>query len=687
MRAAMVPLSCTAGALRKLRGRFMRWVFFRSRVLRFLFVFVWLIGPANAEDIPPQYPVEVFAKLPMVMQPQFSPDGKFIAYTTSLYDGRKTVIAHPITGMAKGKTIVLPHIDSADVAYFLWANNDVLLVVYTFYGTNIFYKGLHVEQSRLVAASLRDGAYNLIKASKEQQRKFRNSVTRRSEKSAFAASQGNIIDLLPGDPDHILVAMDNNMTGKIGVRKIDVATGDFTIVQNGRKNIYEWMTDADHDIALGYSLFDDDPHLYITKKHRKTWSYDAIYALLAQDFTPIQIDEGNETAVFVVTNEYGRESLARFNLLSGNFVEWIYSNEKYDIAGLERSNISGQIIGSGYVDTMPRQVFFTKLHSRVLASINKALPGASNSLYSVTEDQKVWMIKTEKRGHTTKYYSLDWENKRMSRFANEREDLEDDHVAPVTMEKVTVRDGLEIEVYVTKPIGRGLANLPTVLLPHGGPWVRDSAAFDSWAQLFANRGYLVLQPNFRGSEGYGTDFEDLGIGAWGKAMQDDLTDTVFWAVAEGLTDPDRVCIVGGSYGGYAAMMGVVKTPDQFRCAISINGVIDLPLLWKDDRDFLFYKRFREKLGEKRSDLEEISPYHRADEIKSPVLLIAAKDDWRVNYKHSKKMYKKLKKLKKPVEYLELKTGGHGIDVDDNRVKWFEAMDAFLAKHLGQANAG
>ncbi|MEM6682115.1 MAG: prolyl oligopeptidase family serine peptidase [Pseudomonadota bacterium] len=636
---------------------------------------------AGASDIPPLYPVEAYAKLPMVMQPKLSPDGKSIAYITTAATGRKAVIAHPISGVRTDETLVMPHIDKADIADFFWANNDTLLAVYSLYAPNPYYRGLMVEQSRLIAANLEKGIYNIVKPSRDQRRKFDSYGRSSRSRISYAASQGNILDLLPNDPNHILLAIDSNIEGQVDVRKINVNTGDFSIVQNGKQDIYDWLTDSDHDVALGYSLYDDKPNLYLPKKHRDRWSFKAIYQLLSDDIRPIQIDEGNTTAVFVVGNEAGREALGRFDLTSGDFVEWVYSNKRYDIAGWIRSGTTGKIIGATYQDNVLQQVFFAKDMRLIQKSVNAALPGQTNLLFGSDHGRKLWLIKTSKPGAKSLFYSLNWSAKSMSFFADGFESIKDEHVAPVTAHTVAMRDGLEIEVYVTTPIGRGDRNLPTIMMPHGGPWVRDSARFDAWAQFFANRGYLVLQPNFRGSDGYGIAFEDLGQGQWGKAMQDDLTDSLSWAVDQGLADRDRVCIVGGSYGGYAAMMGVVKTPDQFQCAVSINGVIDLPLLWRDDTDFLFYKRFREKLGENRADLKDISPYHRAKEITKPVLLIAAKDDWRVNYKHSKKMYRRLKKLKKPVEYLELKTGGHSIDVDASRIKWFTAMGDFVDKHL------
>ncbi|MEM7568802.1 MAG: prolyl oligopeptidase family serine peptidase [Pseudomonadota bacterium] len=641
----------------------------------------------SAAAVPPLYPAKSFAELPMVMQPKLSPDGKSVAYITSAVDGRKGAVAHPINGKTKSNTIYMPHLDKADVLWVAWANNDVLLVAYSFFAPNPFYQGAQVEQTRLLAASLKDGAYNLVKASRKQKLKTRdeNPVPRKNQ--SIAANQTDIVDFLRDDPEHILLATDSDVTGRIDVRKINVRTGKYKIVQKGRNGIYEWLTDSENEIALGYSVFDDKPKLFISKKHEKTWSYDAIYALLAQDFIPIWLYAEDATGVFYAENAFGRRSFARYDLITGKLIETFYSHAQYDASILSRNTANGDIIGSGYVDTQQRQIFFKNPERKMLAAVDTVFTNASNRLYNSDDTRQTWLLSTSKAGVPKKYYRLDWSIRELLPFAKEYPDLDDTHLAAPTMRKITMRDGLEIEVYITLPLGRGNRNLPAVLVPHGGPWARDDAGFDAQAQFFANRGYVVLQPNFRGSAGYGKKFEDLGIGQWGKAMQDDLTDTVSWAVKERLVDPKRVCIVGGSYGGYAAMMGVVKTPDQFQCAISINGVIDIPRLWRDDRKYLFYKRFREKLGSPASDLSKISPFHRANEITKPVLLIAAKDDWRVNYKHSSSMYKKLKTLKKPVEYLELKTGGHGIDVDANRIKWFKAMDAFLAKHLGQSTDG
>lgn len=646
---------------------------------------IWLVGSSvcaqEADYIPPIYPVETFAKQPTMRSPTLSPNGELVAYITTQFNGRKSVFAHPIAGIEDGKTMILPYYDNADIMFTRWANNDVLLTAYSYTGGNFLYRGMTTEQSRLIAATFDGEALNLVKPSKRQTKLFRDFENRKPVTFSYIASQANIVDMLPDDPDHILLGLEDDLDGDIDIRKINLHTADYTIEQWGRKDMYSWLTDENHKPALSFSDYGDDPKLYIADHKRDLWSYEGIYALLEKEIYPTTILSDGKTALFSARNAQGNKGLCEVDLTSGSIVRWLFSHESYDLEGLYRSDITNKIIGTGYIDTAYRQVFMDGLEKRILRSVNKSLPNAHNQLLSSDKSGNRWLVYSFTQGATPKIFYLDWTARQLLELADLYADLNDRDVAQVSMEKLVTRDGLEIEVYITTPVGRS-GPLPTILLPHGGPWSRDYIRFDPWAQFFANRGYRVLQPNFRGSDGYGKAFEDLGKQAWGLSMQDDLTDTVKWAIAQSLTQAERVCIVGGSYGGYAALMGVVKTPDLFQCAIALNGVADLPLLWNDERDFLWYREMREEIGENRRDLKTISPYHRAEEISKPVLLIAAKDDSRINYKHSKKMYKKLKKLKKPVKYIELKSGGHSVDVDAERVKMFKAMGKFVEDAIG-----
>ncbi|MEM7568801.1 MAG: alpha/beta fold hydrolase, partial [Pseudomonadota bacterium] len=555
--------------------------------------------------------------------------------------------------------------------------------VYSFYGKNYLYRGNKLDQTRLVSGSFGGEVTNLVKPSRDQRQRGIDG------KVAFAANQSDIIDMLPNDPEHILLAIDDRVDGNgyPNVRKINVRAGDYTVSQRAKKEIYDWLTDKDGTPLLGYGTYVDPPKVYIHKSKRDIWSQTAITALIDKSYYPIDLHEDGKTAIFTAKNEKGRRSLGRFDLTNGELVEWLYSNPFYDIDDLYYSQVNGRLVGTGYVDTVSRQIFMEGTEKNVLQSFNEQFPNTSNRLLSSDEEGRLWLISTDGGQSTPKIYAYDALTGGASVLADLYENIEDEDVAPVKAHRVMMRDGLVIEVYVTNPVGRGKGPLPTIMMPHGGPRDRDTAEFDYMAQLFANRGYRVIQPNFRGSTGYGSRFTSLAYRAWGGAMQDDVTDTAKWAIEQGYTDPERICIVGWSYGGYAAMMGTVKTPDLYTCAVSINGVIDLPMLWTDDRKFIWYRDMRESIGENRSDLKEISPFHQADKTKIPVLLVASKDDDRVSYRHSKRAYKALKKKKVDVTYIELKSGGHSVDVDAERITMFKGIDAFLAKHLGRNTDG
>lgn len=660
---------------------------FLNRGLAACFIALTLSAPSIAQDIqptPPVYPVEAFAHLPIVSSPSLSPDGKSIAYLTAHKTGRNMLIAHPIGGMTKNRTIVVQHQKNADVTDFVWANDERILVTFSLYGINDAYIGRKIEQTRLISSGFDGKTFNLVKPSREQERKARDPathITARRPQGVLAQRQSNIIDMLYADPERILLAVDEDVDGDPDIRSIEVSTGVFKTVKTGREDILRWLTNGAGDPVLGYGTHKVRPHLFLDKSVSEIWSYDAIYELLDNGSTPRDIHEDGKSAYFYTTNQSGRSALARFDLTNGDFISWVYTNPNYDMTRYVRSKITNRIIGAHYSDTVSRQVFVDGLEQKILKAANQALPGTNNQIISSDRAGKLFLILSQAPRKTPRLYAFDMRAKALTIFTAPYEQIKDEHVASVEKHVVKMRDGLEIEVYVTMPIGRGAKNLPAIMLPHGGPASRDTADFDIWAQFFANRGYVVLQPNFRGSTGYGRKFSSLSDEAWGRGMQDDVTDSTQWAIDSGLIDARRICIVGGSYGGYAALMGAVKTPDLFQCAISMNGVADLPMMWTKDGNFIGGKEWRKGIGENRAELKDISPYHRAAEIKIPVLLVAAKDDARVDFRHSKKMYRKLRKLKQPAEYVELKSGGHSVDVNDERVKWFAAMGTFVDEAL------
>ena len=233
---------------------------------------------------------------------------------------------------------------------------------------------------------------------------------------------------------------------------------------------------------------------------------------------------------------------------------------------------------------------------------------------------------------------------------------------------------------MTVPRGRLVKNLPLIVMPHGGPWAHDTVSYDYWAQFFADRGYLVLQPNFRGSTGYGTEFHDKGKGQLGLAMQDDISDAVQSAVKEGKADGNRVCIVGASYGGYAAMWGIIKDPDQYRCAISIAGVSNLRKEVNDFGGSLRQNLFTAQWEAMTPDFKAVSPIYAVDKIKTPLLLIHGKKDSTVDHIQSAKMNAAMIKAQKSVEFVSVELADHYFTRQPDRLTLLSSMEKFLAKH-------
>nr|WP_252730517.1 alpha/beta fold hydrolase [Colwellia sp. E2M01] len=290
-------------------------------------------------------------------------------------------------------------------------------------------------------------------------------------------------------------------------------------------------------------------------------------------------------------------------------------------------------------------------------------------------------------GSSGKY--IRYKNGKLDLLADARPNIKSEHVNPVQVVNYKARDGLNIPALLTTPLGKSLDNLPTIMLPHGGPESYDTIGFDWLAQYFASQGYLVVQPQFRGSDGFGSEHLEKGRGEWGRKMQDDLTDAINLLVKEKITDPKRVCIVGASYGGYAALAGVAFTPEIYKCAISINGVSDIPQMLKKDRRKLgkyhwvvsYWDRVISNGNLEEDHLEKISPINSVKNITAPVLLIHGEHDLVVSFDQSDDMFDEMEDEDKDVTFVELAKGTHYLSNPENRVKALEAIDKFIKKNL------
>jgi dipeptidyl aminopeptidase/acylaminoacyl peptidase len=310
------------------------------------------------------------------------------------------------------------------------------------------------------------------------------------------------------------------------------------------------------------------------------------------------------------------------------------------------------------------------------------------SVESTSWDYRRMIIYAESPDVPGRYYLYEPGTESLRLLGVTYPELDEQPLSPMRPVRYKARDGLEIPGYLSLPPGSGLrpaTPLPAVVMPHGGPYVRDFAAFDPLVQLLTSRGYAVLQMNYRGSTGYGAEFQAAGQRQWGKAMQDDVTDGTAWLVAEGIADPARICIVGWSYGGYAALMGAAKEPDRYRCSVSIAGVADLRRLVESSNKYLYGRvstRFIGDAWRDRKDLTENSPARRASAIRVPVLLAHGTKDRVVDPDQSRMMAAALKSAGRSFEYIELKDADHSVTQMPQRQQLFDAVDRFLGQYLG-----
>lgn len=340
----------------------------------------------------------------------------------------------------------------------------------------------------------------------------------------------------------------------------------------------------------------------------------------------------------------------------------------------------------GYQLRNDENVMLDPAASKRFAMVRKAFPNLRISLEDWTRDFSTMLVRTDGNGDSGTWYRVDLEAKTADAIGYERLRIPPDAVGPVSTFAYQASDGLELDGILTLPPGREAKNLPIIMLPHGGPHYHDEEGFDWWAQAFASRGYAVFQPNFRGSTNRDSAFERAGYGQWGRKMQTDISDGLSALAEAGIADNARACIVGASYGGYAALAGVTIENGKYRCAVAVAPVADLSLKSRLNVRAVGLKgrRMRTRILEEmlgpRSAFDEVSPMKLADRADAPILLIHGRDDTVVPYLHSQKMADALKDAGKPYEFVELEAEDHWLSQSTTRLQMLKASVAFVKKH-------
>ncbi|WP_420429924.1 prolyl oligopeptidase family serine peptidase [Kordiimonas sp.] len=623
---------------------------------------------AQANEPADQLPIEVFAKLPQFSNPQLSPDAQFIAYISPI-NGRRNLIIRPLD--QAGKPEAIPPVEDTDISWFRWANNDRLLVSYRY--SDSWDDNSYVRTALFSVHKSEPGYVNMAKEPKAYKR---NPFARKPPQI-----RDKVVDFLSDDPDHVLLAIDSDYDARAEIRRVKVENGAFSNVTEGYDWINNWYVDKNHEYRLG---FGGSPKglriLYIdpdTNDHEEiqdtSWLEDNGVHLITFTDDP-------RIMYALEPNDRGLRRLITFNVQEGERAAILFEHPTVDVTGIAKDPETGDFVGVRYNDDLPRVKYFDAELAALQAQLNQLIPGGSNEIVSRNKTAGLYLIRHISDREET-YYALDMQSQNLSRYTD-AVPIPANHLVSTQKHAVPMRDGSFIEAYLTSPRGTQSENLPLIVMPHGGPYSRDDNRYNYFAQFLANRGYAVLRPNFRGSTGYGHYFEAAGYDQWGGLMQDDVTDATRWAIEAGIADAQRVCIVGGSYGGYAALMGAVKEPDLYACAASLNGVSDLVMQEDRLKDFFGRRDFAKKIGLKGHNTKDVSPYHQAARIKSPVMILHAEDDPVVPFVHGEKMYKALARFKKDVTFVPLRSADHFFDTEQSRRDMLAALEKFLTKHIG-----
>ncbi|WP_260484298.1 alpha/beta hydrolase family protein [Sphingomicrobium flavum] len=549
--------------------------------------------------------------------------------------------------------------------------------------------GLLVDWSRLAAISL-DGSYSPTMLGQRASR----------YDSQIRQFDGQILDWLPKENAVLMAREYVPEQGKIGTRlsrtksglgvdRIDLSKVDRGQVESPEDAVSSYMTDGQGNVRIR-RIPDIDSNGRLTnivrfdyrRQGSNKWEDLLTFDSSANGFYPIAVD-AKTNSVYGLEPLNGREALYRMSLDGSMTKTLVAKNDRVDIGGVVRLGRGLEIIGYGYSDERDHIVYFDPKYEKLQAALGKALPHAPIvDFRGASADGNILLLSASSDANPGELYVLNQTTKEMSPLMQLRPQFQgqpQSSVKPVTYKS---RDGADIPAYVTMPKGHDGKPIGAIVMPHGGPSSRDYWGFDWLSQFFAARGYAVIQPNYRGSQGYGEDFQNgNGFQGWRTAVTD-IEDAARYLIAEGIADADRIAIVGWSYGGYAALLGAAEAPDLYKAAVAIAPVTDLGQLVDDARGFSNEALVKEMIG--RGDQQTAgSPLRRIGDIKAPVLLVHGDMDTNVRIRHSDKMADALKGAGKEVQYLRYEDLDHQLGSSSARMEMLKAADRLLSKTIGQ----
>lgn len=619
----------------------------------------------DESSIPPLIPTSAFADRFDLGGVELSPDGKRFAYTRVEDGSNFLYVVNADTRQALQK---IPMGTETEFNWFRWASNDRIL--YSLGGV--------LKQGSREAAFTRLFLYDLIGAEKRYIG---------FPKQSFVGD-----DVIYTDPagEFILLDVSQSIYKWPDVWRFPLdGSGHENAVKlrAGRDPVNNWVADSQGVVRMGYGPLRSG-RTFVTYRGGpdKKWKRVALLKRGSDEsekWNVFGIQPGSDLGFSLTKNDGEEEALYEFNYLTGEPTRLIYRQPGYpiDSVGLDKKS---RPISVHYTDDASQIHWLDQTMASYQSMLEKALPKGRVRMISRSDGGRRMLVWNGSESDPGALYVFTPGEKKLDLFANYRPSIDFRMLSQPKPFDYVARDGTKIRAYLTLPKNRDPKGLPLIILPHGGPFgVRDMLSYSDRVQFLANRGYAVIQPNFRGSGGYGEAFEKLGEGQIGKAMQDDLDDAMDWAVEKGYVDADRVCVIGGSYGGFAALWAVIRNPERYRCAASWAGVTDWKKQLRYDRNYLgrrLYSDFKDQIeGEDDFDMDSLSPARMVENLSRPVLLAHGKKDKRVPFDQFEFMVERAEKAGKTIATLEV-DDGHSFTTKKTEQQWFDALDGFLAKH-------
>ncbi|MEO6191197.1 MAG: S9 family peptidase [Saprospiraceae bacterium] len=641
------------------------------KIILYLLIIHLMVGTALAQkkskEIPPIIDREIFFGNPEIVGAQLSPDGRMMSFIKP-YQGVRNIWVKKINEpFEKAKPLTN---DQRPISSYFWSRSSKFILYVQDKGGNENYQVFAVIPNE--------------KADPTTGVPVSRNLTNKEN------TRAQIVLLPKSNPDLIIIALNDRDPSWHDLYELKISTAELKLLNKNTERYSGWIFDQKDKLRLAIRSNDDGSTdlLRIDPK-----SSSIIYSCtVLEEINPINFNNDGEN-IYMITNVGAKTDLSKLILFNVNTQKEVLiesdPKKRVDFGNAIFSEIDNSLLMTDYQDDKTRQYWKNKSYAQEYNNLKKQFKGYEISFSNSTKDEKLWLISVYSDTEPSMVYLYDRNSKKTSFQYKPRPLLPTSSLSEMKIISYKSSDGLEIPAYLTLPKNVSEKNLPLIVNPHGGPWARDHWGYNPYAQFLTNRGYAVLQMNFRGSTGYGKKFIDAGNKEWGDKMQDDITYGVKYLVKKGIVDPTRVAIFGGSYGGYASLAGLTFTPDLYACGISMVGpssllslLESLPPYWEAGRK-IFYTRMGDPTNpEGQAQLKRQSPLYSVDKIKVPLMVVQGANDPRVKKAESDQIVTAMRDKKLSVEYLCANDEGHGFANPTNNLAFLAAAEKFLTKHLG-----